>query len=622
MHRALLITEILEHIFACLNEGFDRLEGAKNGGTLSALARTCRAFNESALDALWENVASLDAFVKCLPSNAWKINDDPFIAIETDVPQSKSTVTYTRPLTPEDWEIIKKNAPRVRRFYHISNGWDSSDILWELGLAPRDMHPLLPSLKHLEWQIRSDGDRSHIRMFLSPSLESLRYEAHPRWGKKRDASILANIGIWCPRLKIAHIGFGSNVKGGTAAFSRSVVCWNHLTSLRCSELTDEALLHIARLPTLQDLCVGLTTDNAFADIRSRLTTAPFPSLTHVEVCSVNFAAFIAFATEMSLSLVDVTLLASDNLCSQAMEEVFRVLANGNRQMTRIRILEHGGEVPIPKDYDFEIRGRTMTIETFRPLFKFGQLRTLDVTVMCNLLLSDLEIIELARAFPLLENLSLNAEYGWAMNSEGPTSLVTLYGLLSVLSLCRRLRFLGLEISAETTEELLPPPEGLRHAIYAGMPVNRFIRTLRVGNAKINEPEAVARLLFAVMPKLYRIVAWSSKYSREYEDDAEEWEQDLVRYRKRWSRTEVIVSRLRLGLPVNVDDEESSEDEEMGTDVDLSDSEGESDSSEGDDMQESGDEDESDVSEDDDMVGSEDEDDIMESDDEDLNADEG
>ena len=69
MHNALLIYEILgciiDHLAQNLSEGVHARQRA-----LGALARTCRAFSEPALDALWCRLRGLKPFMHCLLANA------------------------------------------------------------------------------------------------------------------------------------------------------------------------------------------------------------------------------------------------------------------------------------------------------------------------------------------------------------------------------------------------------------------------------------------------------------------------------------------------------------------------------------------------------------------------
>lgn len=64
MHRCLQIVELQNQIFEyCADLGL---------GSIAALARTCQAFRESALEILWRELEDVSPFVKMLPSHIWR----------------------------------------------------------------------------------------------------------------------------------------------------------------------------------------------------------------------------------------------------------------------------------------------------------------------------------------------------------------------------------------------------------------------------------------------------------------------------------------------------------------------------------------------------------------------
>ena len=78
MHNALLISEVLGCIVDCLAEDTVRnptdfrAKATRKAGrrALAVLSRTCRAFSEPALDALWRRLQSLEPFLLCLSTKA------------------------------------------------------------------------------------------------------------------------------------------------------------------------------------------------------------------------------------------------------------------------------------------------------------------------------------------------------------------------------------------------------------------------------------------------------------------------------------------------------------------------------------------------------------------------
>lgn len=67
MHRMLYVEEILREIFSNLLFRSLMLFSHSPRRDALALATTCRAFKEPALDILWEELPSLAPLVRCLP---------------------------------------------------------------------------------------------------------------------------------------------------------------------------------------------------------------------------------------------------------------------------------------------------------------------------------------------------------------------------------------------------------------------------------------------------------------------------------------------------------------------------------------------------------------------------
>ena len=69
MHRCLLIPEIARLICSEL-----RNVGARK--SLAALAQTCLAISEPALDSLWYEIHDIIPLVKCMPPDLWRLDID------------------------------------------------------------------------------------------------------------------------------------------------------------------------------------------------------------------------------------------------------------------------------------------------------------------------------------------------------------------------------------------------------------------------------------------------------------------------------------------------------------------------------------------------------------------
>jgi len=107
MHRALTITEILQHIFQDIDKDHD-VRGV-HPISLAALARTCTTFRDPALDILWEFQYTVMHLLECFPRGlifeaevATDDNDNE--TEESRGPQKLfKDLCISRPITEEDW---------------------------------------------------------------------------------------------------------------------------------------------------------------------------------------------------------------------------------------------------------------------------------------------------------------------------------------------------------------------------------------------------------------------------------------------------------------------------------------------------------------------------------------
>ncbi|OCH95117.1 hypothetical protein OBBRIDRAFT_643392 [Obba rivulosa] len=83
MHRCLQTVDTLLLILQYF-KAHDGLPITQNTSALSALARTCRAFCDLALDLLWENQWTLVNLVRCLPADAWRIDIEEHMEVGND----------------------------------------------------------------------------------------------------------------------------------------------------------------------------------------------------------------------------------------------------------------------------------------------------------------------------------------------------------------------------------------------------------------------------------------------------------------------------------------------------------------------------------------------------------
>ncbi|KAH7903840.1 hypothetical protein BJ138DRAFT_1019974 [Hygrophoropsis aurantiaca] len=154
MHQALLIEDIQLYILNQVEQKSD----------LSALARTCQAFTQVALDVLWRDLDCFIRLIQCMPPDLWS-------------PQAVTEDTLCRPISSSDWTIFHKYSRRVHSIklpFKDSTPITIDDSLMLALCTPPAPTPLLPNLTSLEWPIQSDAYLIALRRLVSSPLMSLR----------------------------------------------------------------------------------------------------------------------------------------------------------------------------------------------------------------------------------------------------------------------------------------------------------------------------------------------------------------------------------------------------------------------------------------------------------------
>jgi hypothetical protein len=78
MHRALFISEVLQDIFAHL----DQFSSSGSLTTLAAVARTCKIFHEPAMDLLWADMIGIIPLLGCVARLQPMIYTDDKVSVD------------------------------------------------------------------------------------------------------------------------------------------------------------------------------------------------------------------------------------------------------------------------------------------------------------------------------------------------------------------------------------------------------------------------------------------------------------------------------------------------------------------------------------------------------------
>ncbi|OJA13364.1 hypothetical protein AZE42_04504 [Rhizopogon vesiculosus] len=283
VHVCLLPTEILLDIFTIIrdDEAFIWMRPSRDYSTIAALARTCRAFKEPALDVLWKNMDRLKPLISYLPEG---------VKVATN-----GEMSLRRPPFAEEWMIFSQYAHRIHSLTIYYAGLDEiSDLVAEaLAFAPSSV--MLPNLRTLEWLDDRDSFFPLLRTLLVPTITSITLSARlwlPWKPSSSKSAVLASLGSRCPSIRKLHCVYGDSCEISDTVsdtVSEAVRGYHKLVHLTTGVLDAQALTHLASLPSLKSLCF-LLSHRAVDDIPPANSIPMFASkLDEVSITAVSYA---------------------------------------------------------------------------------------------------------------------------------------------------------------------------------------------------------------------------------------------------------------------------------------------------------------------------------------------
>lgn len=175
-----------------LQPGVDRRQEKR---ALAALATTCRAFTDSAVDVLWQE-QTIDNLLGCLPPDLLVIDGanthTKKMVGNSDCCRPRLTMLQRllRPVMNEDWKRCRIYSPRIQALFPSSI---SADVLPTINAClPSD---LFSKLQSLTWA--GSDFSSFLRPTITEFLLYLQGETPP--------PVLATLGQTCPKLKNTYI---------------------------------------------------------------------------------------------------------------------------------------------------------------------------------------------------------------------------------------------------------------------------------------------------------------------------------------------------------------------------------------------------------------------------------
>ncbi|KAH7913116.1 hypothetical protein BJ138DRAFT_1146842 [Hygrophoropsis aurantiaca] len=509
MQQALRVDELLCHIFTQIEDY----------QTLFYLAYTCQAFKEPAVDALYSQLNGFGPLIKCLPRDLWVVTlGDTF-----------KTITLVRPMNPNDWKIFRSYACRVRKLVHssvVTTEVVSEGILDALLNPPVPTDILFPKLKSLDWCDSRIETTKFFRLLSGAPVAHISVAALKPNSYTPDCS---------PCLQLPCIQSLVLTTSSTAVASYLVCQAQTLRGLYCYSLTEDAMLHIASLPSLRTLeMVDVKKDSLklmhqkgpdasiFQNLRSIAIQSDYPPdcLSFIQACQqkqlmplTNFyMGTNKHLEDESSAILIYPLEALSSICmgSTLLSITIKEVSYGNAHSpSNLDILSH--------------------------LFVFCNLVDLYLDVRNSFNLDDDDIKIMARAWPHLRNIRLRCD----LRNE---KQISLNGVHSLLEYCPNLR--TLDIAIDVTLGLFDLFKRRNRCR------NLQIRCIVCHESHVENPFQVAAIVSDILPNVGTIVTCSRTMIPR-----------LKKHQRRWRETLELLAffalarkqeRIRCGYP---DDED-------------------------------------------------------------------
>ncbi|KAF8549980.1 hypothetical protein OG21DRAFT_1447173 [Imleria badia] len=437
MHHALQIQEILLNLF----DHCHGPHGMRETADLPALARTCRAFKEPALDVLWKWLFDPSPLARCLPEASHHS--------EISTPQrSRKRYSFSRSLTQVEWAILRSYSRRIRTMYDGSRTLDWESV--KAFVNPPTTEPLFPNLRYLYCNCATPI--MHLLHMPFPSLILLHVESVPEENLHVFQGSVESFSKFSPNISRLTVKLSQPDITFSKSFSNYICRWRNLETVNCPEVALDvgALVHLSRMPTLTKVTFMLsdTLPNQVIPSDSSLFSSNLHALT----------LYSKFLDQISRLLSRTRLPAitdfGANIGSCPSKQDLSFFLAG----VQTSGIDHTVEMfRLTQSVYLGIAHRdVLDLEDLRPCMMFSNLRHITISIEWKVGLTDGNLLALASAWPHLEYLEMNSRWGWQ------TPGITPDGLARLLQICQSLNFVALaldtrgyiEIPAGESQEII------------------------------------------------------------------------------------------------------------------------------------------------------------------------
>ncbi|KAF7290773.1 hypothetical protein MIND_01318200 [Mycena indigotica] len=492
MHELLLISDIVENIFQHFGSG-----------SLAVLARTCRAFHEEAVDALWTQQTTLENILNLLP-------DDTFRASTADYFDAHyETFDLCRPLQPADWTraltytrrikilVLEASEARHSEGYSTWSGFPLKNQVQAISASFPSSGIIFPNLRHLTWVTNPyKSDVSHLLVsFLSPNILHLNVG-----GTLRAAEALNSGAVLLSNA--TYIAFRSWGALPSNTLDKLILSTWNLHSLSLPRIDRIILQHLTQQPSLRylELYDPEAGDCGPSDVPLVLHEPPIVSgliSLKLQQTSLKFASeLIKLLGPFSSSLKQFSISRPDLFKANELEAFLATVGSSLKPSTlqKLQIFDSNRLYLLPGEY-VEIQAAmdqyTSDASSLDSLASFSKLHTLRIATYTGFRIDDDALERLAQCWPNLKSLRL-----CSMCRKQTPPLTTLAGFFALSQHCPLLEDLTMAVDATDVAPEHPRPF-----------VKSPLHFLHVKESPIDDAEAVAKYLSGTFPALHSVYAY-------------------------------------------------------------------------------------------------------------------
>ncbi|KAJ6464781.1 hypothetical protein C8R47DRAFT_1201747 [Mycena vitilis] len=300
-----------------------------------------------------------------------------------------------RPFHSSDWDRLRLSARRVRTL-GSSSTWPLHNVFPSLLFPNR----LLRNLRTLDWE-QDDVNFHHIHLFLRPTLTRISFQLCS--DSESASSLLASLMERCPNLTNILVSSPSSGHLHLRAVSRFVLDLQAVEALSIPGLDQDAVEHLAQLPTLTSL--SLESPPRFTPLQTSRPSPNFPALRTLYLISLSITHVVHFfrmCGDVPLEECDITLF--NYFTVDELRSFLDSLSGGvsHSSLTKLSV-----EIDRGLLHDADPALYTILPDTLSLLIGFSNLTYLALSSLLGFDFDDEAVEQLARAWPRMEVLDLS-----------------------------------------------------------------------------------------------------------------------------------------------------------------------------------------------------------------------